>query len=66
MHAHAHPISLAPTDDGRYHHQSILGHKVPYASLVPSVVCLGGGVEIELEGLGAGDEEGDAANVLQQ
>lgn len=38
MHVHAHAIALAPTDNRRHHHQRVLGHKVPYASLLLAVV----------------------------
>lgn len=65
MHVHTHTISSAPADGRRHHHQGILSHKVPYTSLPPSVVGLGGGLEVELESLRTGDEEDDTADVPQ-
>ena len=64
MHVDDHSIALVPVNRRRHDHQGVLGHKVPYASLRLSVV-LGVRLEVELEGIGAGNEEDEAADVLQ-
>lgn len=57
MHVDPHAITPAAADDRRHNHQSVLGDKVPYASFLFGVVRLGCGLEVELERIGAGDEE---------
>ena len=64
VHVDDHPVALVPINRRRHDHQGILGHEVPYASLRLPVV-LGVRLQVEFEGLGAGDEEDETADVLQ-
>ena len=57
MHIHGHPVTFCSTDCGRDNDESILGDKIPDASLVFLAVA-GVGLDIEFQGE-AKWEEGD-------
>lgn len=60
-----HAIALGASDRSTDDDEKVLGHKVPDAALLLLVLPTSVGLDIELEGIGGGDEQQDAADVLQ-
>lgn len=64
LHVHLHAVVLVAAHNGRHDNQGVLGDEVPDAALL--AVVLAGRLHVELEGLYRGDEQHNAAQVVQQ
>lgn len=65
MHVDLLPITLLPIHDGRYQHQGILSHEIPYASFVlGAVACVC--CEVEFERAGEGKEEAEEGECVKE
>jgi len=65
MHIHNHPITFVTIHRSRHHHQCILGHKIPDASLT-LLVALAKGFNVKFESLCAGKKQKQAAQRAQE